>query len=47
MVTSVDQDAFEYYGDWEDYVRDLNEIYCGTRDISEIEDDLHGNYVIK
>ena len=32
-VMGPDQEFFETYGDWEGFMRDLNEIHCGTRDI--------------
>ena len=31
MVNTVDQRAFDTYGEWMDYMGDLNEAYCGTR----------------
>lgn len=31
MVNTVDQRAFDTYGEWMDYMADLNEAYCGTR----------------
>lgn len=31
QVSTVDQTAFETFGDWNDYMADLNEALCGTR----------------
>lgn len=31
QVSTVDQSAFETFGDWYDYMGDLNESLCGTR----------------
>lgn len=39
-----DQEYFETYGEWESFVRDMNEDLCGTRQIKWISDDLNGDY---
>ncbi len=36
VVMGPGQEFFETYGEWEDFVRDLNEVYCGTRDINGV-----------
>lgn len=30
-LTTVGMEYFETYGEWQDYMADLNEIECGTR----------------
>lgn len=32
QLTTIEMDYFETYGEWQDYMADLNEIECGTRD---------------
>lgn len=34
-VTTVSMEAFETYGDWYDYMVDINEMYCGSREFPQ------------
>lgn len=46
-VMTVDKEYFDRYPDqWKDYLRDLNEEYCGNRGIIVIDHSIDNNYYI-